>query len=159
MRKPGFLTKLKEEGKLRIVEPSENIKDSYIKKSESYLDSAKILLNNDKLEEAISMAYYSMYYITQALFFKVGIKCENHTATLILLKRVFNLDNSPLLKAKSERIDKQYYVDFTITKADVVELIKLAEDFNAYIFDFIARLNAELIDSFRQKFLNLIEET
>lgn len=33
MKKQGFLNKLKKEGKLELVEPSEEIKDSYIEKS------------------------------------------------------------------------------------------------------------------------------
>jgi len=39
----GVLKKLKKEGKLEIAEPSEDIKKSYIAKSESNLESAKIL--------------------------------------------------------------------------------------------------------------------
>lgn len=44
MKRIGFLAKLKREGTLEFVEPSEEIMQSYLKKSESYLGSAKILL-------------------------------------------------------------------------------------------------------------------
>jgi len=44
MRKISFGAKLKREGILELVEPSEEIMQSYLKKSESYLGSAKILL-------------------------------------------------------------------------------------------------------------------
>jgi len=43
-------------------------------------------LKNKKLEEAVSMAYYSMYYSLLALLFRVGIKSENHTASIFLLR-------------------------------------------------------------------------
>jgi len=43
MKKINFLSKLRREGKLEIVEPSEEMKKSYILKSESNLTSAKIL--------------------------------------------------------------------------------------------------------------------
>lgn len=46
MKKSDFLNKLKKEGKLSLVEPSEEIKQAYIEKSESNLISAKILLQN-----------------------------------------------------------------------------------------------------------------
>jgi hypothetical protein len=49
MKKISFLSKLKREGKLQIVSPSETIKDSYLAKFESNLTSAKILLENDRL--------------------------------------------------------------------------------------------------------------
>lgn len=59
MKRINFLIELKKKGKLEIVEPSEEIKNSYIEKSESNLISAKILLKNERLEEAVSLAYYS----------------------------------------------------------------------------------------------------
>lgn len=96
MKKINFLKKLYKEGKLKIIESSEEIKNSYIEKSESNLISAKILLGNDRLEESISLAYYSMYHILTALFFAVGIKCENHTASIILLKDIFDIDNKKI---------------------------------------------------------------
>ncbi|MBI3623239.1 hypothetical protein HY212_04135 [Candidatus Pacearchaeota archaeon] len=44
MKKISFLSKLKKEGKLELVTPSEEMKQSYVIKSESNLISAKILL-------------------------------------------------------------------------------------------------------------------
>lgn len=61
MKKMNFLAKLKKEGKLKVVELSEEVKESYLEKSESNLISAKLLLDNDRLEEAVYLAYYSMY--------------------------------------------------------------------------------------------------
>ncbi len=124
MKKIIFLAKLNKEGKLRLVEPSETVKDSYIAKSESNLVSAKILFDNSKLEEAVSLAYYSMYHMLGALLFMVGIKSESHAASIILLKAVFGIDNSDISFAKEERIDKQYYTDFQIAAKDVTDAIK-----------------------------------
>jgi cytochrome c biogenesis protein ResB len=67
MKRQRFLRKLYREGKIQIVEPSAQIQEAYWKKSESYLTSAKILLENKRLEETVSMAYYSMYYMVLAL--------------------------------------------------------------------------------------------
>ena len=100
MKRINFLAKLKKEGKLEIVEPSEEIKDSYIKKSESNIISAKILLENNRLEESVSLSYYSMYHMATALFYKTGIKCGNHAALIVLLKKIFDfisrLDSSKI---------------------------------------------------------------
>ena len=81
-------------------------------------------MNNNKFEESVGLAYYSMYHLLIALLFKVGIKSENHSASVILLKEIFNQDNKKIFEAKTERIDKQYYIDFKITKSDVEETIK-----------------------------------
>lgn len=78
MKKTNFLNKMKKEGKLELVESSEEMKKSYMTKSESNLISSKILLANERLEESVSLAYYSMYHLLIALLFKVGIKSENH---------------------------------------------------------------------------------
>ena len=156
MKKLDFLKKLREEGKLKLVEPSEEVKQAYLKKSESYLDSAKLLLKNKKLEESISLAYYSMYYSLLALLFRTGIKSENHTASIILLKELFGLDNSKILKAKREWGEKQYYTDIRTLKPDVEALIKVAENFNAMIFDFLEKMNLSWIKIIRERLKKII---
>jgi len=156
MKRMGFLARLKDEGKLEIIESSEEIKQAYLEKSESYLISAKILIKNNRLEEAVSMAYYSMYHILTALLFKTGIKCENHSASIILLSKIFDIDNSDISFAKRERIDKQYYIDFHITKEEISKMIKKAEEFDKGMSDFISKLNSEKIKGYREKFASLV---
>ena len=156
MKKINFLSKLCREGKLQLVSPSETIKNSYVAKSESNLASAKILLDNQRLEESVSLAYYSMYNMLTAVLFQVGIKCENHTASIILLNALFGIDNKSISFAKDERIDKQYYVDFGVTREDTVELIETAEEFNKNLFDFSSKMNSQKIKDYRERFLKLV---
>lgn len=151
MKKTDFLIKLAKERKIEIVEPSEEIKDSYLEKSESNLASAKILLENNKLEESVSLAYYSMYHSLIALLFKTGIKSENHSASIILLKELFEIDNSDISFAKRERVDKQYYVNFEITREQVKDAIRKAELFNSKILDFISKLTNEITNKYINK--------
>jgi uncharacterized protein (UPF0332 family) len=110
LTKQGFLKRLHKQGALQVVAPSDEVKTAYLRKSDSFLASAQLLLDNERFEESVSMAYYRMYYAVLALFFATGIKCENHTAAIILLDDVFGIDSSALESAKSERLDKQYYV-------------------------------------------------
>lgn len=154
----SFLNKLAKERKLLLVEPSNPVKSSYIEKSESNLVSSKILLQNNRFEESVALTYYSMYNLVLALLFAVGIKCENHSAGAIILKKVFEFDNSLLVKAKKERIDKQYYTDFHVTKKEVEEGIISAENFNRDLKAFIMGLNNEKINSYRNKFGGLLNE-
>lgn len=156
MKKSGFLHKLRKEMKLSLVEPSEEIMQAYIEKSESNLASAKILLQNNKLEEAVALVYYSMYHTLTSLLFRTGIKSENHSASIILLKRVFGIDNSEISYSKRERVDKQYYVDFKITKDEVNDAIRKAERFSSKLTDFISRLAYEDIKAYRKKFREII---
>ena len=93
MKNNNFLIKLKGEGKLELVEISEEIFYAYQEKSKNCLSSAKILLTNNLYENSVTMSYYAMYNSLLSLLFKTGIKCENHTAS-ILLQTGFN---TPLL--------------------------------------------------------------
>jgi len=114
------------------------------------------LFDNGRFEESVSLAYYSMYNILLALLFRVGIKSENHSGSIVLLKEVFDIDNSDLFFAKRERIDKQYYVDFKVVEKDAEELLRVAGNFKGMMFDFVSRLNVEKVDFYRKKFVELI---
>jgi uncharacterized protein (UPF0332 family) len=96
-----------------------------------------------------------MYYSVLALFFATGIKCENHSAAIMLLKDIFGIHNSAIKSAKSERIDKQYYVTSAPVRDEVIALIRDAESFNAVLLDAIVRLTNEKKESFRQKLKKL----
>lgn len=151
-----FYGKIHRQGHLRSVPPSTDMKRAYQRKSESYIVSARILFENGKLEEAVSMIYYSMFYMVLALLFRTGIKCENHSAAIYLLEDLYGLDNSAIVRAKSERIDKQYYIDFSLTHEDINDLMEVADDFNAYIMDYTERMKGREIEKYRQKFQELV---
>jgi len=86
MKKSSFLNRLKKEGKLTLVEPSEEICNSYLEKADNCLKSAKLLLQNNLYENSVSMSYYAMYNSLTSLFFKIGIKCENHSGSILIFK-------------------------------------------------------------------------
>ena len=157
MRKINFLIKLKKEGKLKIIEHNTNVKDSYIEKSKNSLKSAEILLEKELIENSIPMAYYSMYNMLTALLYYLGIKCENHSASIIILKELFGIDNSKIEFAKTERVDKQYYIDFKITKEEVESLIKSAVEFNSILYDFIEKLTSKQITLFKEEFYKALQ--
>lgn len=158
MRKPGFLVKLKKEGKLELVEPSEDICSSYLEKADKCLKSAKLLLQNDLYENSVSMSYYAMYNSLTALLFKTGIKCKDHSGSIILLKKVFGETRlyKSISSAKKERIDKQYYVtskqDFVLTKSSAVDMLEKAEDFLVKMKLIMNNLNLESISEKRTRF-------
>jgi len=153
----NFLNKLKSQEKLELIEPSEDIQDSYTEKSSNCLKSAKLLLKNNLYENSIGMSYYAMYNLLIALLFRVGIKCENHGGSIFLLKLLF--EDSELFRiisdAKKERIDKQYYVTTDkdeITREITEELLDDAEEFVLQMKLVINNLNNDSIDEIRKKF-------
>ena len=157
-----FLKKLKRKGIIELVEPSEEMKSSYLIKAENCLKSAKILFQSQLYENSTSEAYYCMYNSLLSLLFKIGVKSENHSASIILFDKLF--ENKDLVKviswAKEERIDKQYYVEtqqiIKVTKESCNEMILKAEDFLVKIKLFISEAGNEKISSARDSFIELL---
>ena len=154
MKKISFIQKLVDEEKIYLIETSPEICESYNKKSINSLKAAKLLLSQNLLEESTPMSYYAMYHKVTALFYQIGIKCENHAAAIVLLKELFNLDNRNISFAKKERVDKQYYTDFAVTQTDVKNLIKKAEQFIAYIDNFFDQLTTKQRNDYKKEFEN-----
>jgi uncharacterized protein (UPF0332 family) len=158
MKKPSFLTSLKKEGKLELVEPSEEICTSYLEKAESSRKSAEVLLPHKLYENSVSSSYYAMYNALTALLYKTGVKCENHSAAIILLRNLFVQEElyKSISKAKEERIDKQYYVSSKKTEEETKEsaekMLKDAEKFITEIKLIIRKMNASDIENIRKKF-------
>lgn len=162
MKEIAFLKKLKRTGKLELVESSEEMKSSYLVKAENCLKSSKILFQNELYENSTSEAYYCIYNSLLALLFKIGIKSENHSASIILFGKLFENEEltSIALWAKEERIDKQYYVEthqiIKATKKSCNEMINKAEEFSLKIKVIINELSNEGIKKIRESFNELL---
>ncbi|MEK6878510.1 MAG: HEPN domain-containing protein [Nanoarchaeota archaeon] len=162
MKELTFLKKLKRKRIIELVEPSEEIKLSYLTKAENCLKSAKILSQSQLYENSTSEAYYCMYNSLLSLLIKIGIKSENHSASIILFDKLFN--NKDLTKiifwAKDERIDKQYYIEtqqiVKVTKESCNEMMLKAEDFLVKMKLIIGELSNDKINSVRKSFIELL---
>lgn len=156
MKNVKFLIKLKKEGKINLMASSEEVKESYLKDSESYFISSKMLFKDNRLKESTQLIYFSVYYSILALLFRIGIKSENHACSIILLKEIFDLDNSFVLMLQKKRVGT-YYPDFELEKQELNKLIQKAEEFNIGLFDFISKLTNEQIKIYRNKFTFLFK--
>ena len=162
MTKSSFLSRLRADGKLGLVEPSEEIRNSYLEKAEDCLKSAILLLKNDLYENSISMSYYTTYNSLLALLFGIGIKSENHAGSILTFKFLFKRKDlfDIISKAKEERIDTQYYVvsesSAGLTKESASDMVSKAEDFLTQIKLIISNLKTEEIKSIRKEFERLI---
>ncbi len=162
MKKLIFLKNLKQKRIIELVEPSDEMKLSYLTKAENCLKSAKILFQSQLYENSISEAYYCMYNSLLSLLFKIGVKSENHSASITLFDILFKEKN--LVKiislAKEERIDKQYYVEtqqiIKINKESCNEMILKAEDFLVKMKFLISELSNEKINSVRNSFNQIL---
>ncbi|MDP2672495.1 MAG: HEPN domain-containing protein [Nanoarchaeota archaeon] len=158
MKSSNFLNKLKTEKLLNLVEPSDEISKSYLIKSDKCIQVAKLAYDAGIYENAVSEAYYSIYNAVMSLFFKCGIKCENHSGAVIIIKEIFNLDklHAIFLEFKKDRIDNQYYLPIlgteSVNKEKCSERIKTAQNFNAELKAHIGRISIQQINDLRTKF-------
>lgn len=158
MKEIIFLKKVRKEKKIELIEPSEEMKSSYLIKAENCLKSSKILFQNQLYENSTSEAYYCIYNSLLALLFKVGIKSENHSASIILFDKLFgDIDLTKIaLWAKEERIDKQYYVEsqqiIKATRDSCSEMIVKAEKFFLKIRVILEKIDTTKISSIRESF-------
>jgi uncharacterized protein (UPF0332 family) len=99
-----------------------------------------------------------MYNSLTALLFKIGIKCENHSGSIIIFRRLFEKEDlyKTISFAKRERIDKQYYVDLALTKNSAQNLLKEAETFLLEIKLMIKNIRDEDIQRLRDTFSRMI---
>lgn len=162
MKKHNFLKKLHKEGKIKISEPSKEIQKSYLEKAENCLKSARILFKNSLYENSVSEAYFCMYNSLLSLLFKIGIKCENHSASIILFKKLFDKKDlfEIISKAKEERIDKQYYTESQqkskTNKETAKEFVSNAEEVLIKFKQIISDLSLSEIKEKRNVFRDLI---
>ncbi len=153
MKKYDFLKMLSDEGRLRVVPPSAEVSKSYLEKSANSLRAAQLLIEAGLLEESVSMSYYSMYHCLTALLRGCGIKCENHTGSMIILKEVLGNDKlyEIISNAKRERIDKQYFIDFAVAEADALDLVESARYFTSRLRLMIDNLKTAEIQDINAK--------
>ena len=158
MKNSSFLTKLKREDALKLVDASEEISKAYLTKSEKCIKVAELAHNAGIYENAVSEAYYSIYNSVLSLFFKCGIKCENHSGAVILIKELFGLNDLYLIfsEFKKDRIDNQYYIPIIgtepINKEKCAERIKNAKEFKVKINSYADNLKIQEINKIRDKF-------
>lgn len=158
MKRAGFLNKLKREQKLELTEESNEMCEAYLQKSENCLKSSKILSREEIYENAVSEAYYAVYNATLSLFFRCGIKCENHAAAIMLLDELFWLTGlaKVLADAKKERIDVRYYVidkkEQAVDRESADCMIVDAEEFTFQIKVYIGKLTGGSINVIWDRF-------
>lgn len=99
------------------------------------------------------MAYYAMYHCLLGLLFKCGIKSENHAVSIIILKELFKeKELADIISfGKSERVDKQYYTDFEITRKDAEDMIMKSEGFIIKCRLLIKSLDSDKIKLFAEE--------
>src|SRR3989344_3928086 len=96
---------------LKIVEPNERLSKSYLEQAKSSLLRAEKDLNDNDFLWATVAIYYSEYYAIYSFLQRIGIKCENHTCSILATALLLGEDKTKTINQhKGKRIDAQYYM-------------------------------------------------
>ncbi|MFT4311599.1 MAG: hypothetical protein ACMXYF_00020 [Candidatus Woesearchaeota archaeon] len=117
---------LQQKNGIELIETNQNLQRAYRKKAEDALETIHTSKSRDW---KIIAAYYTIYNSVYSLLMRVGVKCEIHSCTILLVKIFFKThftfeDFELMDKAFSARIDSQYYVDRTISDEKEAFILK-----------------------------------
>lgn len=138
---------------IRMIYPNDNLADAYLFKAEDALETMNSITSSDW---RVSTAYYAMYYSLYAILMKAGIKSEIHTCTIECMKVFFDnffseKDVELMEKAKSLRVESQYYVQGPTVEADVSEIAEAAPAFVIKCRHICGRIKTEDIEAIRDR--------
>lgn len=136
---------------LKIVEPNERLARSYLQEAKSSLERAEKNLSDGDLLWASVVIYYADYYALYSFLQKIGIKCENHTCSILATGFLLGEDKIIVINQhKEKRIDAQYYMKIGKEK-QVVDMLKEAKVFISEFDEFISNLSTAEIQHYRNK--------
>lgn len=138
---------------IKIAEPNDRLSKSYIDQAKASLLRAEKDLNDKDFLWATVTLYYAEYYALYAFLQKIGIKCENHTCSILAVGCLLGSEKIKVINEhKEKRIDAQYYI-----KVDQEEKIKLmlqeAKDFISNFDELISNLSEGEIKTYRTNIL------
>ena len=121
----------KKTGGIKIQESNDNLSNEYYKSAE---ESLRVLRSIEGTKSNMWLAttkYYIEYFAVYSVLMKIGIKCEIHDCTIVLVK-FFEEENiiekgiSKVLEDDKElRIDNQYYLKNKPVNIDFEKLSNL----------------------------------
>src|SRR3989344_1913250 len=138
-------------GGLKIVEPNERLSKSYLEQAKSSLLRAKKDLEDKDLLWTTVAIYYAEYYALYSFLQKIGVKCENHSCSILAVGILFGEDKIKIInKHKDKRIDAQYYMKVD-QEIKVKVMLTEAQNFISNFDELVSNLSEKEIKEYRDK--------
>ncbi len=136
---------------LKVVEPNQRLSRSYLEQAKSSLLRAdKDLKDNDLLWATVAI-YYAEYYALYSFLQRIGVKCENHSCSIIAVSHLLGTEKTKTINEhKDKRIDAQYYMKVG-QESKVQEMLKEAKIFISAFDELVSNLSEDEITDFRIK--------
>ena len=135
---------------LKIVEPNEILSTSYLGQARSSLLRAEKDLDDKDLLWATVAIYYSEYYALYSFLQRIGIKCENHSCSILAVTLLFGEEKTETINLhKDKRLDAQYYMK--IDREDIIKgMLKDAKLFVADFDNLVSNISDKEIKDYRE---------
>jgi len=138
---------------IRFCEPNDNLCKEFFHKAQNALKAMISLKGNSEWE--ISSAYYAMYFSIYALCLQIGVTCEIHSCTLLLMKTAFKdyfstKDIQIVHNSQKARVDLQYYSNRNIANQQKQELLQQAKRIHALCKNISDKLTQENIKTIKK---------
>jgi len=146
---------------IMLIEPNDNLSSAYLKKAEEAMEAMHSVSSFDW---KISTGYYSLYFSLYSVLMKIGIKSENHTCTIEIMRELlteyFSPDECEMIeKARRARVETQYYVTRSVSETFTATLSKRVPRFLVTCRSTVDRLDEKQVQTLRKRLIELIDES
>lgn len=141
----------------KLVRPNKLISNSYLRLAKQTLKRAESLLNEKDLLWATVMIYYAEYYALYAFLARIGIKCENHFCSILLVSFLLGKEKTRIIEeCKDKRIDAQYYLR-TMEEDKIKSMLNSSKIFVGEFEEIVHMLDENKINLFRRKIKRVLK--
>jgi len=139
---------------IKIVEPNGRLSKSYLEQAKSSLLKAERDLNEKDFLWSTVAIYYAEYYGLYSFLQRIGIKCENHTCSILAVGFLLGEDKIKIINEhKDKRIDAQYYMKVD-QEPKIRIMIQEAKRFVSMFDEIVSNLHENEIEGYRESILN-----
>ena len=139
---------------LKIEESNERLAKSYLEEAKASLKRAEKNFADGDLLWTTVVIYYAEYYALYSFLQKIGLKCENHSCSILTADFLLGEEKTKTINQhKDKRVDAQYYM--RIDKQEKVEaMVQEAKQFVVEFDILVSSLSDEEIEKHRIKMKN-----
>jgi uncharacterized protein (UPF0332 family) len=142
---------------LQFVEPNKRLSDSYLEEAKSSLARAEKDFQDGDLLWSTVVIYYSEYYALYSFLQRIGIKCENHSCSILAVAYLLGEEKAKVINEhKHKRIDAQYYM--RVGKEDQVEMmLREAKELVSIFDEIVSGINEKEIIRYRKEIKRMVK--
>lgn len=142
---------------LKIMQPNERLSKVYLKEAKSSLKRAEKNFKDKDLLWTTVVIYYADYYSLYSFLQRIGVKCENHSCSILAVEFILGKERINIINEhKTRRIDAQYYMRIDKEK-QVNKMLQESKNFVAMFDEIISNMDKNHLKEYRTKLKKVLE--